>query len=171
MPTFRTVRHVPYTPEAMLELVADVERYPEFLPLCESLKVLSRKREPDGAEIIVARMGVGYGPIHETFTSRVEIARTGLQIQVSYLDGPFRRLENTWSFRASGNGCDVDFHIDYEFRSIALQLLLGAMFDRAFRKFAEAFETRARKVYGTSRTVVAVENVLAAKGPALPSAL
>ena len=170
MPTFRTVRHVPHTPEAMLELVADVEHYPEFLPLCESLKVLSREHEADGTEIIVARMGVGYGPIHETFTSRVQIARGSHHIRVTYLDGPFRRLENTWSFRASGNGCDVHFHIDYEFRSIALQLLLGAMFDRAFRKFAEAFETRARKVYGTSRTAVAVENVLTGKAPALPTA-
>lgn len=149
MPTYQTVRRVPYTPEAMLDLVADVECYPQFLPLCDSLKVLSRKRDTDGSELIVARMGVGYGPLHESFTSQVQISRARNQILVSYIDGPFRMLRNTWTFCAGPTGCDVDFHIVYEFKSLALQLLLGSMFDRAFRKFSEAFETRARKIYGT----------------------
>ena len=169
MPKFQTVRHVAFAPDAMLELVADVERYPEFLPLCESLKVLSRKREADGSEVIVARMGVGYGPIRESFTSRVQINRDRQHILVTYLDGPFRRLVNTWSFRATRGGCDVDFEIDYEFRSFALQVLLGAMFDRAFRKFSEAFETRARKVYGTRPDTAAVDKARGPAAPALPS--
>ena len=148
MPAFQTNRPVPYGPQAMLDLVADVEKYPQFLPLCESLKVISRSRAATGLETIVARMGVGYGPIKESFTSRIVIDRTIHRIDVTHLDGPFRKLENRWQFRASRSGCDVEFAISYEFRSLALQLLLGNMFDRAFRKFAEAFETRARTIYG-----------------------
>ena len=148
MPAFQTKRPVPYGPQAMLDLVADVEKYPQFLPLCESLKVISRNRAQTGIETIVARMGVGYGPIKESFTSRIVINRAIHRIDVTHLDGPFRKLENVWQFRPSRSGCDVEFAIDYEFRSIALQILLGSMFDRAFRKFAEAFETRARALYG-----------------------
>ena len=153
MPAFRTVRHVPYAPDAMLALVADVARYPEFVPLCESLKVMSRTEGPDGTVVIVARMTVGYGPLHESFTSRVVVAKPLQRIDVTYLDGPFRALQNRWLFNPAKGGCDVDFDITYEFRSLPLQILLGAMFDRAFRKFAEAFEARARKVYGPPGTV------------------
>ena len=148
MPTFRTVRHVLYPPEAMLDLVADVARYPEFVPLCESLRVLSDAIAEDGTRTITARMTVGYGPLHESFTSRVVVASQARRIDVSYLDGPFRSLHNRWLFRPAPDGCDIDFDIAYEFRSLPLQLLLGAMFDRAFRKFAEAFEARARKIQG-----------------------
>ena len=148
MPTFATIRHVPYPPEAMLNLVADVERYPEFVPLCESLKVISRAQASDGTRTIVARMSVGYGPIQESFTSKVTIVPDLHRIDVTYLNGPFRSLRNRWLFRPAPIGCSVDFHIAYEFRSLPLQLLLGAMFDRAFRKFAEAFEARAHIVYG-----------------------
>jgi coenzyme Q-binding protein COQ10 len=148
MPSFKTLRPVPFGPDAMLELVADVERYPEFVPLCESLKVISRSWADDGTEIIVARMSVGYGPIRETFTSRIAIDRRASEITVTHLDGPFRVLDNRWRFIAKPAGCDVSFQIAYEFRSLALQLLLGSLFDRVFRKFAEAFETRARKIYG-----------------------
>ncbi len=153
MPSFQTKRPVPYGPQAMLDLVADVDKYPQFLPLCESLKVLSRNTASNGIETIVARMGVGYGPIQESFTSRIVVDRRIHRIDVSHLDGPFRKLENSWQFRPSRTGCDVEFSIDYEFRSIALQILLGSMFDRAFRKFAEAFETRARALYGSLGSV------------------
>ena len=158
MPHFTTRRIVPHTPEQMFDLVADVERYPQFLPLCESLTVLSR--EPiDGGERIIARMSVGYGLVRETFKTDVRLLRQTRQIAVRYLEGPFRHLDNTWDFRpgdfqphAGGGpaqvGCEVVFFIDYEFRSLPLQLLMGAMFDRAFRKFAEAFEARAAQVYG-----------------------
>jgi coenzyme Q-binding protein COQ10 len=148
MPSFQTKRPVPYGPQAMVDLVADVEKYPQFLPLCESLRVLSRATAESGIETIVARMGVGYGPIKENFTSQIVIDASRHQIDVTHLDGPFRKLDNRWRFVTSRSGCDVEFSIDYEFRSLALQLLLGNMFDRAFRKFAEAFETRARTLYG-----------------------
>jgi coenzyme Q-binding protein COQ10 len=148
MPSFQTKRPVPYGPQAMVELVADVEKYPQFLPLCDSLKVLSRVKSDSGIETIVARMGVGYGPIQESFTSRIVIDRARHQIDVTHLDGPFRKLDNRWLFVPSRSGCDVEFSIAYEFRSLALQILLGNMFDRAFRKFAEAFEARAGALYG-----------------------
>jgi coenzyme Q-binding protein COQ10 len=132
----------------MFDLVADVESYPQFLPLCEALKV-RRRAEEDTREILVADMTVGYKAIHETFTSRVELDRPSLKILVEYIDGPFRRLENRWTFRDEPTGgSTVEFFIAYEFRSRTLGLLMGAMFDRAFRKFAEAFEERANRVYG-----------------------
>lgn len=152
MPTFHTVRRVAYPPLAMLDLVADVARYPEFVPLCESLKVMSRSDSGDGVTTIVARMTVGYGPVHESFTSKVVVSKPASRIDVTYLDGPFRSLRNRWLFNPAGDpsrqDCDVDFDIAYEFRSLPLQLLLGAMFDRAFRKFAQAFEARAARIYG-----------------------
>ncbi|HRD75407.1 MAG TPA: type II toxin-antitoxin system RatA family toxin [Hyphomicrobiaceae bacterium] len=149
MPTYSTKRHVPHSAREMFDLVADVERYPEFLPLCEALKVKSRGGSVEKPNLI-ADMTCGYGAIRETFTSRVTLERGAAtpQILVEYLDGPFRRLVNQWRFVERPGGSTVDFFIDYEFKSIVLQLLMGAMFDRAFQKFAEAFETRAVKVYG-----------------------
>ena len=133
----------------MFDLVADVEHYPEFVPLCRSLKVRQRMRQ-GGKEVIVADMTVAYKLLRETFTSRVTLDRLNLQILVEYLEGPFRRLNNTWKFRAiDSRVCDVEFFIAYEFRSRALGLLMGAMFDAAFRRFAAAFERRADQVYGT----------------------
>ena len=148
MPRFTTQRRVPFSPRQMFDLVADVNAYPQFLPLCESLTVRSREqRGPD--TILIATMGVGYKAIRETFTTRVTLQPETLQILVEYLDGPFRRLENRWSFLPQPGGSIVDFYIDYEFRSAMLGLLMGALFDKAFRKFAEAFEARAGVVYGT----------------------
>jgi len=152
MPSFRITRAVRHSPEQMYDLVADVERYPEFLPLCESLRVLRRQDGPDGTEVLVAEMGVGYKAIRERFTTRVGLDRANLKITAEYIDGPFRHLENRWTFKpaASGTGCEIDFFITYEFKSFALGLLMGTMFDRAFRKFTDAFETRADRVYGAT---------------------
>jgi coenzyme Q-binding protein COQ10 len=149
MPTFRSTRPVSHSPTQMFDLVADVERYPEFLPLCESLRVIRRSQSGEGVETLVAAMGVGYKAIQESFTTRVTLDRPRLRILVEYVDGPFKYLENRWTFRAHpGGGCEVDFYINYEFRSLALSLLMGSMFDKAFRKFAEAFELRADEIYG-----------------------
>jgi coenzyme Q-binding protein COQ10 len=148
MPTYETKRHVPHSPRQMFDLVADVERYPEFLPLCEALSVRSRK-ERDDKTLLIADMTVGYKAIRETFTSQVLLKPDELAIDVKYLDGPFKYLDNKWSFLASADGsCEVRFFIDYEFKSMVLGALMGAMFDRAFRMFAEAFEKRAREIYG-----------------------
>ena len=147
MPQFETRRPVPHTPEQMFDLVADIERYPQFLPLCEALTVRSRK-ERDGKVLLVADMTIGYKAIRETFTTQVLLNRATLTIDVKYIDGPFRYLDNRWRFVAAGEGdCDVHFFIDYEFKNKILGSIMGAMFERAFRMFAEAFEARAAKIY------------------------
>lgn len=135
----------------MFDLVADVERYPEFVPMCESLRVRKRSGEPDGVEVIVADMTVAYKLIRETFSSRVTLDRAKLAILVEYLDGPFSHLENRWRFRPeSDRASEVDFFIAYEFRSKMLGMVMGALFDSAFRRFAEAFEKRADKLFGAA---------------------
>ncbi|MEA3535037.1 type II toxin-antitoxin system RatA family toxin [Rhizobium sp. CC-YZS058] len=147
MPKFETKRIVQHSPEQMFDLVADVERYPEFLPLCEALTVRSRK-ERDGKELLLADMTVGYKAVRETFTTQVLLNRSERTIDVKYIDGPFRYLDNRWRFEGEGEGrCAVHFFIDYEFKSRILGALMGSMFDRAFRMFAEAFEKRADTVY------------------------
>jgi len=148
MPTFRTVRPVGHSPAQMFALVAEVERYPEFLPLCEDLRILRRVQSGEGVETLVATMAVGYKAIRESFTTRVTVDHPRLRITVEYVDGPFQYLENRWSFRQTPGGCDVEFYINYEFRSFALGLLMGSMFDKAFKKFTQAFEERAHDIYG-----------------------
>ena len=150
MPSFRTTRRVPFTPRKMFDLVADVERYPEFLPMCEALVVRSRGRHGD-KQVLIADMTVGYKAIRETFTSRATLDPASLAvIAESTRDsrGPFRRLENRWEFSAVPGGCDVDFFIAYEFKSIMMQMVVGALFERAFRRYTRAFEERAQAVYG-----------------------
>ncbi|MDL2398611.1 type II toxin-antitoxin system RatA family toxin [Rhizobium mayense] len=147
MPQFETHRPVPHSPDQMFDLVADVERYPEFLPLCEALTVRNRK-ERDGKILLVADMTVGYKAIRETFTTQVLLNKLERAIDVKYIDGPFKYLDNRWRFTPSENGgCSIDFFIDYEFKSRILGALMGSMFDRAFRMFTDAFETRAKKIY------------------------
>ncbi|MBB3658624.1 coenzyme Q-binding protein COQ10 [Rhizobium sp. BK650] len=148
MPQFETHRSVPHTPDQMFDLVSDVERYPQFLPLCEALVVKNRK-ERAGKELLIADMTVGYKAIRETFTTQVLLNRAERIIDVKYIDGPFRYLDNRWRFvEEEGGGCTVDFFIDYEFKSRILGALMGSMFDRAFRMFTEAFEKRAAAIYG-----------------------
>ncbi len=149
MPKFTSTRHVRHSDVQMFDLVADVERYPEFLPMCEALTVRSRK-ERDGRTLLIADMTVGYKAIRETFTSQVLLDAENRKIDVKYIDGPFRYLDNRWTFQTAGDGCDVIFFIDYEFKSRILGALMGAMFDRAFHKFSEAFENRADAVYGAA---------------------
>lgn len=148
MPSFSTKRSVRHAAAEMFDLVADVERYPEFVPLCRDLKVKSRTLKGEGVEILVADMTVAYKLIRETFKSRVTLDKPNLQILVEYLDGPFSRMQNRWSFRPAGEqACEVEFFIDYEFRSRILAALMGTMFDAAFRRFAAAFEKRADEIY------------------------
>ena len=147
MPKFETHRPVKHSPKQMYDLVADVEKYPEFLPLCEALTVRSRK-ERDGKTLLIADMTVGYKAIRETFTTQVLLNPAEQAIDVKYIEGPFRYLDNRWRFEATADGCKVHFFIDYEFKTRLLGALMGSMFDRAFRMFAEAFETRADRVYG-----------------------
>ncbi len=149
MPQFSSTQRVNHSAADMFALVADVETYPLFVPLCQSLSVRGRKDLDDGRTILVADMTVAYKVFKETFTSRVELQPDRNVILVEYLDGPFKHLENRWTFTDVGEkSCNVGFYIDYEFKSRALGSLMGAMFDRAFRKFSSAFEERADQVYG-----------------------
>jgi coenzyme Q-binding protein COQ10 len=137
----------------MFDLVADVERYPEFVPLCKSLKIRQRTARPDGTEVVVADMTVSFKVVRESFTSRVTLDRANRRIVVEYLQGPFSKMENRWTFEPKDGGlsCDVGFFITYEFKSRVLAMLMGSMFDTAFQRLASAFEKRADQLYGRSR--------------------
>lgn len=152
MPTFRTTRRVQHAAAEMFDLVADVEGYPDFLPLCQALKIRRRSDLGEGREQLLADMQIGYKAIRETFVSRVTLDRPKLRIGVEYVDGPFRRMENRWTFQdaepATGTpSSTIDFYIDYEFKSRLFGALMGSVFDAAFRRFAEAFEQRADRKY------------------------
>src|SRR5256885_334911 len=117
-------------------------------PSCRPPKVRKRIPQPEGVEVLIADMTVAYRFVRETFTSRVTLDRPNLQILVEYLQGPFSRLENRWAFHPTGEQtCEVEFFISYDFKSRTLALLMGAMFDDAFRRFTAAFERRADVVY------------------------
>lgn len=132
----------------MFALVADVDAYPQFVPMCTAMAVKSRTVE-EGRETVVARMTVAYGFVRESYSSRIVLDPAALTIQVDALDGPFRHLDNRWRFEPTGEkSCRIHFDIAYEFRSRTLGLLLGGVFDRAFRHFAEAFEKRADALHG-----------------------
>ena len=150
MPSFSTTRRVPFTSRQMFDLVADVERYPEFLPLCEALTVKKREREGD-KDVLVCEMSVGYQAIRERFTSRVVLDSDALKVEAGsvpeYPSGPFRTVQNRWSFADAPDGCDVQFFIAYEFKSLMMQMLVGSLFDRVFRRYTQAFEERAHAVY------------------------
>ena len=149
MPKFSTKRRVRHSASDMFDLVADMEKYPAFVPLCSALKIRRRTEKGDGVIVVVAEMTVAYKMIRQTFTTRDMLDRPKLTILIEYLDGPFSRLQNRWTFHPTGeHACEVEFFIDYEFRSRTLALLMGAMFDTAFHKFSAAFERRADVVYG-----------------------
>ncbi|WP_298262034.1 SRPBCC family protein [Bradyrhizobium sp.] len=149
MPRFSNQRRVQHKASEMFDLVADVDRYPEFVPLCQSLKVRQRTPKPDGTEVIVADMTVSFKLVKEMFTSEVTLDPASRKITVRYLRGPFSNMENRWTFESKGDdACDVGFFITYEFKSRMLALLMGSVFDAAFARFSAAFEKRADAVYG-----------------------
>ena len=149
MPSFSTKRRVRHSASNMFDLVVDMEKYPKFVPLCTGLKVRKRTENADGTSVVVAEMTVAYKMIRQTFVTRDTLDRANLKILVEYLEGPFSHLRNRWVFHPTGeNACEVEFFIEYEFKSRMLAMLMGAMFDTAFRKFSAAFEKRADQVYG-----------------------
>jgi len=149
MPQFTTRRRVRHDAVHMFDLVADVDKYPQFVPFCRSMRVKKRGEDARGRPMIIAEMTIAYKMIHETFTTKVTLDRDELQIIVDYLSGPFRRLENRWRFRPAGErACEVEFYLLYEFQSRTLGMLMGAMFEAVFRRFADAFERRADQIYG-----------------------
>src|SRR5262245_30203649 len=148
MRVFREVRHVHHSPGEMFDLVADVERYHEFVPLCLRHAILSRETRAE-TEILMTDMTVACGIYRESFTSRVTLDRAHGCILVESTDGPLRQLRTRWTFQSRSDGsCDVGFHLHYELASRTLALLMGAVFDAAFGRFVQAFERRADIVYG-----------------------
>jgi coenzyme Q-binding protein COQ10 len=154
MPRFSNKRRVAHTADQMFDLVADVERYPEFVPLCQSIRTRQRCTNPDGTEVVISEMTVSFKLVKETFASRVTLDRANRKILVEYVSGPFSSLENRWTFEPRGdNCCEVGFFIAYEFKSRMLALLMGSMFDTAFARLSAAFEKRADAIYGRKPAV------------------
>ena len=135
-------RIVPYTADLMYAVVADVERYPEFLPWVVALRVKS-KQSDEGRDILLAEMAVGYRALRERYTSRVTLDPAARTIDVVAIEGPFHRLENHWRFTPEGNGTHVDFTVTFEFSSRLLQKAAGGAFEKVLLKMTDAFEARA----------------------------
>lgn len=148
MPTHSEKREMPYSAEQMYALIADVPSYPEFLPWCSAARVRSRRATPEG-EVMDADLVISFKLFRERFGSRVDLRPTQGEIDVSYLDGPFKYLVNNWKFIPLDDGrCEVDFFVDFEFRSPTLQMIIGVVFGEAMRMIVRAFERRAAALYG-----------------------
>ncbi len=147
MPHFEKHHIVPFTPEQMFSIVADVKSYPQFVPHCTALTVLSRDTTEDGAELLIARMTVRYKIFEERYTSRICLNRKTLSVDVEQIEGPFQQLINTWRFERAEKGTKIHFRLSYELRSRALNLIMGKAFQHMFKHFEEAFERRAASVY------------------------
>ncbi len=160
MPEHRQTAILPYAPEQMFDLVADVKRYPEFLPWVMGARI---RRQTE--TLIVADLLVGFRMIRERYTSRVILARPG-RIDVTYTEGPFRYLENHWKFAPHPDGCEIEFFLDFEFKSRLLQRLIGALFNEAVRKMVSAFEGRARKLYGDPAAIGKTPSAAPRENPA-----
>jgi coenzyme Q-binding protein COQ10 len=150
MPTHAETKLVPYGADQLFDLVADVGKYPQFLPWC----VAAHVRSSSDSELL-ADLTIGFGPFRESFASRVALDRPH-QVRVRYENGPFRYLKNQWTFSPDPRGCRVDFFVDFEFRSRLLQAAIGVVFNEAVRRMVNAFLKRARDVYGPPAATVAV---------------
>ena len=157
MPTHAEHKIVPYRPDQLFDLVADVGRYPEFLPWCVGARVRSRTEQE-----LVADLTIGFGPFRERFTSRVALDRPST-VRVTYENGPFRYLNNQWRFTPHPQGCRVDFFVDFEFRSRILQAAIGVVFNEAVRRMVNAFQRRARQIYGPPQQAVPLSPPATAK--------
>ncbi len=148
MPRHSETRPLPYTARQMYDLVADVARYPEFLPWTAAARIRSVTPRPDGSEVMEADLVISFKVFRERFTSRVVLWPEAMKIDTEYLDGPFKFMRSNWAFadRADG-GCDVSFFVDFEFRNAILQKLIGVVFDEAMRRVVRAFEARAAQLY------------------------
>lgn len=158
MPTHAEKRRLRYTPEQMFDLVADVKRYPEFLPWCVGARIVSATPTD-----LVADLTIGFKLFRESFRSNVALERPG-HVHVRYLNGPFKYLNNHWRFTATPTGCEVEFFVDFEFNSRLLQMVIGTVFNEAVRMMVRAFERRAMQLYGRGEPAAAP----AAAAPATP---
>ncbi len=147
MPQHAEIKRLPYSPRQMYDLVADVESYPQFLPWNSAARIRSR-RPIEGGEVLEADLVISFKVFRERFGSRVTLWPEALKIDTEYLDGPFRHLKSAWVFRDAPGGCEVDFHVDFEFRNVILQRIIGVVFNEAMTRIVRAFETRAIQLYG-----------------------
>jgi coenzyme Q-binding protein COQ10 len=155
MHVYEITHSIAHSADDMFALVARVEDYPKFLPLCEALEV-KRRETHNGTEVIVATMTVGYGMVQESFTTKVHLDRAARTILVEYLDGPFTFLENRWRFQPNGSQtCEVAFYIAYAFRSRLFERLVGGLFGKGVKRYTAAFEARADAVYGRKQIQLA----------------
>ena len=149
MPTHSETRPLPYTAQQMYDLVADVARYPEFLPWTAAARIRSRTPRPDGSEVMEADLVISFKVFRERFGSRVTLWPGRMRIDTEYLDGPFRYMKSDWRFRdLPEGGCEVEFFVDFEFRNAILQRVIGVVFDEAMRRVVRAFEERAKALHG-----------------------
>jgi len=149
MPTHSEKRRLPYSAQQMYDLVADVGRYPEFLPWTAAARIRSRTPRDDGAVVMEADLVISFKVFRERFGSRVVLWPEAMKIDTEYLDGPFKYMKSDWAFRdLPEGGCEVDFHVDFEFKNALLQRVIGVVFDEAMRRVVRAFEARAQKLYG-----------------------
>lgn len=154
MPTHAEKRVMPYSADQMYALIADVARYPEFLPWCSAARIRAVRPLPDGSgEVMDADLVISFKVYREKFGSRVTLRPEARTIEVEYLDGPFKYLRNTWKFVPLGETrCEVDFYVDFEFRSAILSKLIGFVFNEAMQRIVRAFEARAAALYGAPST-------------------
>ena len=147
MPTHSETRSLPYTAQQMYDLVADVAAYPEFLPWCAAARI--RSVTPSGvAQVMEADLVISFKVFRERFGSRVTLWPADKRIDTEYLDGPFRYMKSDWTFKPTETGCDVAFHVDFEFRNAVLQKIIGVVFNEAMHRIVRAFEDRAAALYG-----------------------
>ena len=152
MSSFQTNHKVNHNADKMFMLVADVEKYPQFVPYCRNLNVTGRQQQDDGTSLIIADMTIAYKLINETFTSKVKLNPKEQIITTESIEGPFRHMINQWKFEPiSDSACEVSFSIKYEFKSRMLNLLMSALFEKIFRKYTSAFESRADHIYNSNK--------------------
>ncbi len=147
MTTHSETRTLPYTPDQMYDLVADVARYPEFLPWCAAARIRGRAPTETG-EVLEADLVISFKVFRERFGSRVTLWPEIKRIDTEYLDGPFKYLKSRWDFEAAPEGCTIRFHVDFEFRNAVLQKVIGLVFNEAMQRIVRAFESRAKALYG-----------------------
>ena len=148
MPTHSEVRSLPYSASQMYALVADVERYSEFLPWCSAARIRQRVQKGE-SEILDADLVISFKVFREKFGSRVTLWENMHKIDTEYLDGPFKYMQSNWSFSDTDEGCDVEFFVDFEFKNAILQRIIGVVFNEAMQRIVHAFETRAAVLYGS----------------------
>ncbi|MDF1668843.1 MAG: type II toxin-antitoxin system RatA family toxin [Roseovarius sp.] len=147
MTTHSETRHLPYSAQQMYDLVADVARYPEFLPWAAAARIRSCEGQPDGSQIMLADLVISFKLFREKFGSRVVLWPEQNRIDTEYLDGPFKHMVSKWEFTDTDGGCDVAFYVDFEFRNFILQKAAGLFFYEAMQRIVRAFETRADELY------------------------